>query len=435
MTTWTEEYVRSLVTDAGTLKDGQKLAQPGKWVSAGRNAAAAWGLAQGSAREPYRVCVELEGAATKCSCPSRKFPCKHAVGLMFRLAQGAIPEGEAAPEWVATWIEGRQRKQAAAPPKEKVPDAAAQAKREAARQAKVSAGVEELRLFLEDLVRQGLDDPRVKSYEFWDRIAGRMVDAQMSPIAQRLRALGGRPFQKRGDWVSQLADEVGRLYALTEAYGRLDSLPEGLAADVRTALGFSLKQEDVLASQPGVRDLWHIAGQTVDMAEKIMERRTWLYGENSGRFALLLEFAHPSRPFTTMYPLGRCFQGEVVFYPSAYPQRALISGTNGYIQPANRLAAFACQGVEQALSSYADALARNPFLDRIPAGIPRAWPTRAGLVDPSGRLLPLAHTPQSQWLQAVMGGDWMPVFGEWDGENFLMTTFVTAEGWIPAKSA
>jgi hypothetical protein len=435
MTTWTEDYVRNLVTDAGTLKDGQKLAQPGKWISTGRSAAAAWGLAQGSAREPYKVCIELSDAATKCSCPSRKFPCKHAVGLMFLLAQNAVPEGEAAPEWVTSWIEGRQRKQAATPPKEKVPDAAAQAKREAARLAKVAAGVDELRLFLEDLARQGLDDPRIKSYEFWDRIAGRMVDAQMSPIAQRLRALGGKPFQKRGDWVSQLADEVGRLYALTEAYTRLNALPEGLAADVRTALGFSLKQEDVLASQAGARDLWHVAGQTVETVEKILERRTWLYGESSGRFALLLEFAHPSRPFTTMYPIGRCFQGEIVYYPSAYPQRALIRQMKGYMPPANPLATFSCESVEQILSSYADALAHNPFLERIPAGLARAWPTRAGLADPSGRLLPLAYTPQPQWLQAVMGGDWMPVFGEWDGANFLMTTFVTAEGWIPAKSA
>ncbi|QTR06202.1 SWIM zinc finger family protein, partial [Saccharothrix algeriensis] len=51
---------------------------------AGRRAGARGGLGAGRGRTPYRVCVDLADRATKCSCPSRKFPCKHALALQLR---------------------------------------------------------------------------------------------------------------------------------------------------------------------------------------------------------------------------------------------------------------------------------------------------------------------------------------------------------------
>lgn len=434
MTIWTEAYIHSLVTDSGALRDGQKLAAPSKWTAIGQHDTAAWGLVQGSGKDPYKVCVALAGGATKCNCPSRKFPCKHAVGLMLLLTQSAVPKQEPAPDWVTSWIEGRQRRQEAVPPREKTPDAAAQAKRETARASKVMGGIEELRRFLEDIARQGLEDPRIRTYEFWDRIAGRMVDAQMPPIANRLRLLGGKPFQKRSDWASQLATEIGDLYALTEAYIRLDSLPEGLRFDVRTALGFALKQDEVLAEQPSMPDYWQVMGQITASVERVLERRTWLYGATSNRFALLLDFAHSSRPFSTTYPVGYAFQADLVYYPSAYPQRALVKHSEASFHHNAQLAGFAVSRVEDILHTFATALALNPFLERIPSGLVQAYPTRSELADTSGKSLPNRDAPNAQYLQAVTGGDWLPVFGEWDGDSFLMTTLVTTEGWLPAKS-
>lgn len=433
MTIWTEAYVNSLVTDAGARRDGQKLATSGKWSALGQHDTAAWGLVQGSSKDPYKVCMEIAGGATKCSCPSRKFPCKHAVGLMLLLTQSIVPTHKTAPDWVTSWIEGRQRRQETVSVREKAPDTAAQIKREAARASKVMGGIIELRRFLEDIARHGLEDPRIKTHEFWDRIAGRMVDAQMSPIANRLRLLGGKPFQKRSDWASQIADEIGRLYALTEAYSRLDSLPEGLRYDVRTALGFALKQEDVLAAQPSVPDQWQVVGQATASVDRVLERRTWLYGTTSGRYALLLDFAHPSRPFSITYLVGYTFHADLVYYPSAYPQRALIKHNETSFRANSQLPTFGASGIEDILDTFAKALALNPFLERIPAGLARAYPTRSELLDTSGKSLPNRDAPTAQYLQAVSGGDWLPVFGEWDGDRFLMTTLVTTEGWLPAK--
>jgi uncharacterized Zn finger protein len=69
-------------------------AKPGKGLSSGRKRTAlrateqcAWGTIQGSGKNPYQTCIDLSGPAFKCTCPSRKVPCKHRLGLFLVLAQ------------------------------------------------------------------------------------------------------------------------------------------------------------------------------------------------------------------------------------------------------------------------------------------------------------------------------------------------------------
>ena len=65
-----------------------------------------WGLCAGSGKNPYQTIVDLSGPAYKCSCPSRKFPCKHALGLLLNWANGSVPE-ESAPADFAARVAGR----------------------------------------------------------------------------------------------------------------------------------------------------------------------------------------------------------------------------------------------------------------------------------------------------------------------------------------
>jgi hypothetical protein len=160
-----------------------------------------------------------------------------------------------------------------------------------------------------------------------------------------------------------------------------------------------------------------------------MERRTWLYGEVTQRYALLLDFAHRSRPFDTHYPLGHSFTGDLVYYPSAYPQRAVLKEGKGSYSPIPHDKIKLADSVEAILDTYADALAVNPFLRYVPAGLQEGWVTRSDLIDLEGMKLPLAKGTQPQWLNAVMGGDRLPVFGEWDGVAFQIAALVAADGW------
>src|SRR6185295_1529080 len=105
---WSVERVIALAPDAGSASAGQALASPSKWKTMARSERAIWGLCQGSGKDPYQVRVDLSEPAFKCSCPSRKFPCKHGIGLMLLLAKSEKEfKTESEPGWVTEWIAGR----------------------------------------------------------------------------------------------------------------------------------------------------------------------------------------------------------------------------------------------------------------------------------------------------------------------------------------
>src|SRR5689334_14096150 len=156
----TSEQILALAPDASAAKAGKDLANGRKWQNLGVSEAAAWGECQGSAKEPYRTAADLHDLAYRCTCPSRKLPCKHALGLLLLLARDAGPFGETTPpEWVATWLGGRAKRAETrakpAAPAGEVADPRAAERRAASREARVQAGLGELDLWLRDVVRRG----------------------------------------------------------------------------------------------------------------------------------------------------------------------------------------------------------------------------------------------------------------------------------------
>ena len=87
--TWTTETVLTLAPDPASAKAGQGLASARKWASLGSGEGLIWGECQGSGASPYQTKCDLSGPAFSCSCPSRKFPCKHGLGLMLIWASAA----------------------------------------------------------------------------------------------------------------------------------------------------------------------------------------------------------------------------------------------------------------------------------------------------------------------------------------------------------
>src|SRR5262245_15106760 len=105
---WTSERVLQLAPDAGSAKSGRELGNARKWKSLGRSECAVWGEVQGSGKNPYQTQIDLAEPAFKCTCPSRKFPCKHGLGLLLIYAENvaAVKPG-APPEWVSKWLADR----------------------------------------------------------------------------------------------------------------------------------------------------------------------------------------------------------------------------------------------------------------------------------------------------------------------------------------
>ncbi len=92
------QKIEALAPDQGSLDAVRKLLKPGgRPTLAEDGAGLLWGECQGSGATPYRVCVTEIDAGYKCSCPSRKFPCKHALALMWMRADGKVAFVTAAP--------------------------------------------------------------------------------------------------------------------------------------------------------------------------------------------------------------------------------------------------------------------------------------------------------------------------------------------------
>jgi hypothetical protein len=235
---WTTEQVLALAPDPASAKAGKDLAgQRKKWDGLGQDERAAWGQCQGSGSKPYQTKIDLSEPAFSCSCPSRKFPCKHGLGLFLLLVQQPAGfAGGSPPAWVADWLASRakkgedkarkaeQKQQAAADPEQARKLAEQQAKRAAERQAKVDAGMNDLARWLGDLARRGLAAARGEPYSFWEGPAARLVDAQAPGLARQVRELAGVCTTGDG-WQDRLLERVGRLHLLVEGYRRLDSLP------------------------------------------------------------------------------------------------------------------------------------------------------------------------------------------------------------------
>lgn len=325
MMQYTQEQILKLAPDSSSASAGKKLATPAKWLTSHAHAEALWGECQGSGKNPYKTSIDLKNIAFKCSCPSRKFPCKHGIGLLLLYAQNPAVfknEENLNPE-VQAWLDKRNnRDEAQKTKKDKPIDEAAQQKRIQAREKKVKAGIEELQTWLKDVVRAGIMAVPQNQYQFTQKIAARMIDAQAGGLANQLRAVHKINFYNEG-WQTKLLRQLAKVYALSEAYLNQHQLPNALKEDVRSLVGWNTAKEEVL-SQDALTDDWWVLAQQTEVEERLSIEQTWLYGLTSQRFALLLNFYAPSQKPTEIVALGTCLEADMCFYPSAMPLRALI---------------------------------------------------------------------------------------------------------------
>lgn len=103
------QEILQLAPDEGSAKAAMGLVIPGKWPRLEFDDQALWGECQGSGSKPYQVQVDKAGPAFRCTCPSRKFPCKHGLALLLLMAQNPGSFAAAGqPTWVTAWISSRR---------------------------------------------------------------------------------------------------------------------------------------------------------------------------------------------------------------------------------------------------------------------------------------------------------------------------------------
>ena len=413
---WSLPQVEALAPDAASVTAARGLT----FSASGRLDEILWGLCRS-----YQVCVDLAGPAFRCSCPSRKVPCKHTLGLLMLWASAEVSSA-AAPSWVAEWQAARAGSAVSKPRAASVPDPATAARRAE----RVASGMAELDRWLDDQVRQGLAGAQRGGPKPFDAMAARLVDAQAPAAAAAVRRLGAVA-GIGPHWADRLLGELALLRLLVAGHERLDQLPPGLAATVRSRIGFPVATDDVLAG-PRVTDRWQVLGQVDTDDGALTTRRTWLRGADTGRFALVLAFAAPGQPLVSELVPGTEFRGDLTFYPGAAPLRALVAERHSATEPFHRPAG--ALPLAEALGGWATTVAAEPWRYDAPVLLGAVTPSEDGwLVDESGAALPLAAGHREPWwLLAAAGAAPATVAAEWSPTGLRPLAAWFEGGFVPA---
>lgn len=438
---WRPDHVEAMAPDAAAARAARQIAVPHRWHGTGADDEGVWGECRGSGAEAYQVVVELATPAYRCSCPSRKLPCKHTVALLLLWAHGHVP-GTARPPFAGTWLAARAHKAAAASarqgdpadsalpgdtprpasPERPVRDPDRSTDRTATeRQRRTAAGLAELDRWVCDRVRTGLTDPALAQYAPWDQVAARLVDAQAPALANRIRRLAGAVGTSAA-WHEHVLAELGVVHAICRAGARTGELPEHLADGVRTAVGWQVRQADVLAGA-AVRDRWHVAGRSDVLEDRIVVRRTWLRGARTRRWVLLLSFAAYGQSLGGEPVPGTAFSADVHLYPGAVALRGIV-GPDADVPDDDPLGPPAST-IAGACDEVGRALATEPWLERHPCTVLAAPTLHQGrwvLTDATGTL-PLAGAPEGlPTLVACSAGRPVALSCEWTAQGLVPLT-------------
>ncbi len=305
------DKIEAIAPDQASLAAAVKI-KPNSWSVLALDSAEAfaWGECQGSGSTPYRACVHIPDLGYKCTCPSRKFPCKHTLSLMLMLAKSpkAFSTGEL-PDWVRDW--SSRRRTGAGPaaetpkhpkaslgvipaendvePRDEKSEARAAQQRErlkALREESIISGLDELDLWISDQLNRGLSGFIATATPSCRSLAQRMVDAKAPGLASWIDGLPSRLLAlSERDRNIGLIEFLGELHLFAQAYRRQEHLPEALRRDVRRMAGWTIDRQTLLEMLDTVRISanWLVTGVHAEVQpDKLRRIETWLLGKQKG---------------------------------------------------------------------------------------------------------------------------------------------------------
>lgn len=444
----TRGAIEAMAPDQSALTAASALLKPAKWPLRARSGGLIWGECQGSGANPYRVVADTDDPGSKCTCPSRKFPCKHALALMWMFVEdGAAFKAADVPDWVNDWM-GRRRKsnapaqssegkslsaarKAAAEP---APDPEADGRRKAASEKRaqdtyrsVRAATEDLDVWVADQLRTGLMGFLGDLGGRCRRIAARLVDAKAGALASRVDEMPSRLLSLSAEErVDAAISELGKLVLLTRAWRAAPNDP-----DLHREVVTSETRDDVLANPatPRVVSVWEVLGERIaTRRDGLVSQATWLMNMQPGpqRFAMLLDFFPASAGRrASAFVAGERFAAELAFYPGSAPLRAVIVSRGD---------------PEDAPGAWPNASA-DPFADYAAHMLTAPWQTEVPLLLPEGRLCADAagrtwwRSARDQWAllrdtppALALGAAVESAVGIWDGMRLSLIAAQTNWG-------
>jgi hypothetical protein len=292
------------------------------------------------------------------------------------------------------------------------------AKRQEARLLKIQSGMAEMDIWLRDIMRSGLIMLPERPRQFWENAAERMVDAQAPGMALVLHQLRDLDYGSNDAWQGRALDLLTQLWMAVRGFAQFDALSEATQADLRTLIGWGATPKEVQADPEvlTVRDRWLVIARRTQQQDDITAQRDWLYGCDTGTFALILNFAYKNIPIESPVIPGYTQEAELAFFPSATPMRAVIREA-GVADKALPPLPAPLPDWAAAQNAIADDTIANPWVDQIPLFIGQVLPFmengQPNLADNGHRRIPLVENESKlPFLQllALSGGQPLDIF-------------------------
>ena len=449
LTTWTTEQLFSLAHDHAMIGAAETTADPLKWVRLGRHSRGFWGEFSNRDNAPQQTAVTLPNNALSCDCPSRKYPCRHVLGLALLFQRSPhlflIIDPPA-------WLKSEAGQTA------NHPDLAQQRKTYQQQLLKGLDASNAYALWLHDLIHSGLASLPQKPLNYWSNMAQRLAENGLYKLAAELRQLPAlskisqpknvpahtKAAQNKtplipketssihDDWPTRVLQELSRHYLITQGFARYDQLDYNVQADLRYAAGWFANPDD--PPQERLHEQWLVTGSRLELRQNENIHHTWLWGMESARF---IQFARPfPRQEPAFQPLIVGTTGLATFdlLPSAWPFRVQVHKLHDFSSLGTPIPA--ATSLRAAQKGFSRALRANPWLDIFPLTLAqisvRREEGRWFLQDLEGYRWPLPNNFLYGWhLSALPAQDGAQLFGEWNGRFFTPLSFIEDSIWLP----
>lgn len=227
MPTITEQFIDAAAPNADAAKNGRGLVLKNKFAALHQSddGTLLFGSCQGSGKDPYLCSADFtkpDAVVYRCNCPSRQFPCKHSLGLLYAFVQGKSFSVADVPEVLAA-----KRDKAAARVEKKKEDAdKPKVVNKTALAKKIKAqleGIDHLEKLTLDLVRLGIGNMNAKSAQEIEVQAKQLGNAYLPGAQAALHHytklfysdLGEEKSARQREAIySEALDQLGRIHSL-----------------------------------------------------------------------------------------------------------------------------------------------------------------------------------------------------------------------------
>jgi hypothetical protein len=223
----TQDFIEAAAPNAEAAKNGRALLLKHKFLALHHSPdETLWfGRCQGSGKTPYLCSADFavpEKPVYRCTCPSRQFPCKHFMGLLYALAEGKKFTSAEVPEELAA----KREKVAARVEKRKADADKPVTVNKAALAKKIKAqldGIDLLEKLTKDVVRLGIGNMNAKTAHELEEQARQLGNAYLPGAQAALRNYTKLFYSAQGEErtaagreavYSEALDQICRLHAL-----------------------------------------------------------------------------------------------------------------------------------------------------------------------------------------------------------------------------